>query len=69
MVVGGSMWALRNRPMRGKAALNMMRSLVIMGVVVVAGLITTIVGSYLWFLSAAIFIVGVLLILIFLFGV
>lgn len=69
MVAGGSMWALRNRPLRGKAALNMMRSIVIMGVVVTAGLIASIMGSYLWLLSAAMFIVGALLILIFLFGV
>jgi hypothetical protein len=69
MVAGGGMWFMGNRPLRGKAALNMRLSLMIMGVIAIGGLITTIIGSYLWFVSGVIFIVCVLLILIFLLGV
>ena len=68
MVIGGGMWFMSSRPLRGKADLNMRRSLIIMGAVVSAGVITTLIGSYLWFISGLIFVVGALLILIFLLG-
>lgn len=69
MVVGGGLWFLGSRPLRGKPDQNMRRSLLIMTTVVSGGLLTTIIGSFLWFISGVIFIISVLLILIFLLGV
>jgi hypothetical protein len=69
MALGGGMWFISNRPMRGKATLNMRRSLIIMGTVASAGVITTLIGSHLWFISAVIFIICALMILIFLLGI
>jgi hypothetical protein len=68
MAVGVSMWFIGNRPLRGDTALNMRRSLIIMVAVVSVGLITTIIGSFLWMLSGGVFFVCLLLILIFLLG-
>lgn len=68
MLVGGNMWFMSSRPLRGRSALNMRRALIIMGAVVSGGVITTLIGSHLWVISGVIFVICVLLILIFLLG-
>jgi hypothetical protein len=68
MVVGGGMWFLSSRPLRGKTTLNMRRALIIMGAAVSGGVITTLIGSQLWILSGVILIPCLLLILVFLLG-
>lgn len=68
MVVGGGMWFLSNRPLRGKATQNMRRALIIMGSAVSSGVITTLIGSHLWIISGVILIPCLLLILVFLLG-
>ncbi|MGD8457175.1 MAG: hypothetical protein PVF83_12385 [Anaerolineales bacterium] len=69
MVLGGSLWYMSTRPLRGKSALSMRRSLIVMGAAVSVGLVTTIIGSFLWMISGIFFIVCMLMILVFLLGV
>jgi hypothetical protein len=66
MGVGTGIWFATNRPLRGKAVIDRTRTLVIMGAVVLLGLISTFIGSYLWIVGAVLLIIGVLLILIYL---
>jgi len=69
MVLGGIVWSISNQPLRGEAALSMRRSLIIMGAAVTIGLMTTIIGSFLWMISGIILVICMLMILIFLLGV
>ena len=64
MGIGYWLWFVNHKPIKGKQEINSSRAMVLMAGFVLAGLITIFIGSYLWILSAGIFIIGVLLFLL-----